>query len=207
MKKEKGTAKQRYPILVHEAAWEDIQWPAILALLACIAAFVWNPEPLQPIRLLWLLVAVIIVMLVFLRWRARREAYVEVREDDILIHGASVALRVPLEWIQLSRPTIVHEHIPSELLQKREMEPISHYAGHSAIVVELRQWPWPKERIAKVFGPYMLAQDTDGLLLLVDDWLSLHRQIDDAQDRWRHRNLPPPTERFQRELRKSALED
>jgi hypothetical protein len=207
MKKEEQTKPRRYPLLVYDVPWQDVQWPAILALLATLAVFVWNPEQLQVIRPLWLLLALVIVFLVYLRWRATKVTYVEVREEDILIHGKSLALRVPLEWIQLCRPTIIHEHIPTELLQTREMEPVSHFAGNSAIVMELREWPWPKERIAKVFGPYMLAQDTDGLLLLVEDWLSLHRQIDDAQDRWRHRHLPPPTERFKREIHKNSLED
>ena len=199
MKKGDRTNDRRFPLLVYKYQWETVVWPAILALLACVAMLVWNPLPFRPYRFMWLIAVCAIIGLAFARWSARRQGYVEICEDDFVIHSSRWELRVLLETVGLTRPTLVYKHFPSELVQTRAMEPIRPYLDRSAVVVELKEWPRPPDEIRKNLGAYVLAQDCVGLILTVEDVVPFHRKLSTALEAWRYRSLPSPGERFRRD--------
>lgn len=188
----------KFPLLVYQGQWEMVLWPAILVLLGCVAMFFWNPAPLRMMRLLWLVAAVAVIILLAYRAWARRRAWVEVGEDAFHIRVPFRELTVPYNAVHITRPTLLHQHFHKADLEARGMDPIRPYIGQSAIVVELREWPRPKEWVRQRLGPYFLATDCDGLVLTVEDWLGLHRALDAAVEAWRTRSLPPPSERFRR---------
>jgi len=197
---------QRFPLLVYEGQWEAVLWPAILVLLGCVAMFLWNPPALRPYGFVWLIAAVLVVALLAYRWWAKRQSYVEVREEDFVVRVPFGQLVVPLGQVRISRPTVLHQHFHREDMEKRGMGPIRPYLGHSAIVVELKEWPCPPEWIRRRLGPYFVAADCEGLVLVVEDWLTLHRRLDVAVEAWRARNLPSPSERFRRVRRDGQQE-
>jgi len=198
MTADKQSENLRFPLVVYEGQWEATLWPAILVLLGSVAMFFWNPPALRPFGFLWLIVAALVIALLAYRWRARRQSYLEIREDDFVIRVPSAELSVPLEMVDMTRPTVLHQHFHRDVLETRAMEPIRPYLGHTAIVVELKDWPRPPDWIRRRMGAYFLADDCDGLVLTVEDWLTMHRKLDVAVEGWRARYLPSPSERFRR---------
>lgn len=197
---------RRFPLLVYQGLWEMAFWPAVLVLLGCVAFFFWNPPALQPVRPLWLLGAVAAVALLAYRAWVRRQGWVEVGEEGFRICVPFRELSVPYSAVRITRSTLLYQHFHKDDLEARGMGPIRPYIGHSAVVVELREWPQPPDWIRRHLGPYFLAVDCEGLVLTVEDWLSLHHALDTALEAWRTRNLPPPSERFRR-ARGKAPED
>ena len=186
------------PLLVYQGMWESVLWPAILVLLGCVAMFAWNPKPLRPYGFLWLIAAFLVVTLLAYRWWAKRWASIWIREEDFVIRVPFQKLVVPWPSVHVTRPTVLHQHFPRQAIQSRALEPLRPYLGNTAIVVELKEWPRPPDWIRRKFGAHFLAADGNGLVLTVEDWLTLHRALDAALDAWRIRHLPPPSERFRR---------
>lgn len=189
---------RRFPLLVYQGLWEMAFWPGVLVLLGCVGLFLWNPPALRPIRPLWLLgAAAVLILLVYRAW-VKRRAWVEIGEEAFRIRVPSRELAVPYSAVHITRPTLLYQHFHQDDLEARGMGPIRPYIGHSAVVVELREWPEPPEWVRRHLGPYFLAADCEGLVLTVEDWLNLHHALDTALEAWRTRHLPPPSERFRR---------
>lgn len=189
---------RRFPLLVYQGLWEMAFWPGILVLLGCLALFFWNPVALRPLRPLWLLAATAVLALLAYRAWAKGQGWVEVGEEGFRVHVPSRELVVPYPAVRITRPTVLYQHFHKGDLEARGMGPIRPYIGHSAVVVELREWPQPRDWVRRHLGPYFLATDCEGLVLTVEDWLTLHHALDAALEAWRTGHLPPPSERFLR---------
>jgi hypothetical protein len=191
-------ARRRFPLLVYQGLWEMAFWPGVLVFLGCVAFFLWNPPALQPVRPLWLLGAAAAIALLVSRAWAKGRAWVEIGKEGFRVRVPSRELEVPYGAVHITRPTLLYQHFHKDDLEARGMAPIRPYIGHSAVVVELREWPQPPDWVRRHLGPYFLAADCEGLVLTVEDWLGLHHALDAALEAWRTRHLPPPRERFLR---------
>jgi hypothetical protein len=58
------------------------------------------------------------------------------------------------------------------------------YWGRTALVVELSKYPFSKTWLRLWFSPYLLAPDVTGFVFLVEDWMTLSRQLDQFRADW-----------------------
>ncbi|MBL7062696.1 MAG: hypothetical protein ISS49_00625 [Anaerolineae bacterium] len=68
------------------------------------------------------------------------------------------------------------------------------YWGQTVLVVELVKYPMSKTWLRLWFSPYLLTPNGIGFVFLVEDWMTLSRQLDESRTSWAMRR----TERRQR---------
>ncbi|NLE77836.1 MAG: hypothetical protein GX605_13940 [Chloroflexi bacterium] len=188
-----------FRLLTFSGQWEAAFWAGLLVVLGLGALYLWNPEPLQPLRPFWLAGAAAVVLLVALQWRATRPGLVALGSEEFIIRLPGQTLSVPYAAIELTHATVIQKEFPPETLARREMEAVRGYAERSAVVVVLREWPQSPPWIRKRLGAHFLSHNGQGLLLLAPDWLALHQALDSAIERWRYRTQAPPSARFRRQ--------
>jgi hypothetical protein len=91
----------------------------------------------------------------------------------------------------------VHETRPNTLFHVFEKGGLSRgernfvmddrYGGQTAVIVEMNSWPMSVRSMRFWLGNLVFASDNRALVLWVEDWMTLNREISDYKDRWRER--------------------
>jgi hypothetical protein len=91
----------------------------------------------------------------------------------------------------------VHETRPNTLFHVFEKGGLSRgerkfvtddrYGGQTAVIVEMYNWPMSMRWMRFWLGNLVFSSDNRALVLWVDDWMDLNREISDYKDRWRER--------------------
>ena len=61
------------------------------------------------------------------------------------------------------------------------------YGGQTAVVIEMNSWPMSVRWMRFWLGNLVFSSDNRALVLWVEDWMTLNREISDYKDRWRER--------------------
>jgi hypothetical protein len=136
----------------------------------------------------WLAYAAGLCLLLFMAtYVARFLSYVQCRPDHLRLQTPILRLAISYGRIQTVRPVKFGEQYPSEKQpwsQRRFLEPLS---GLTAVGVAVRSYPIALRWLRFWLNDYLFLRDAPGFLFLVEDWMTLSREIDVYRDRWRDR--------------------
>jgi hypothetical protein len=175
-----ATRGQRHRLLLQQRLHQMVSWPtrAIIALSA--ALFVWGPPgSRKAVSIILLGSAALLVLTLLFRLRA----YVQCRCTGLRLQLPFFHMDVPYGSIRSTRPTNLYHLFPPGRLRWTQRSFLRPLFARTVIVVELSELPIRRSWLRRWMSPHMLSPDAQGLVLLVRDWMALHRQLDE----WRAR--------------------
>lgn len=180
---------RRFRLLIYDRLYAIARWPLWLILLGL--AVLWWRAPfvafLAPLDE-WLLYSAGFCLLLWAGlFIMRGRAFVQCRPDSLRIQTPLLRLAISYGRINTVRPVVVKDmHPPSRLRrsQRRFLEPLF---GLTAVGVTVSSYPMRLGWLRLLLGQYMFTRDAPGFLFVVDDWMTLSRQIDVFRDQWRDR--------------------
>ncbi len=196
MSKKRG---DKFRLLIYERMWQRWAWPSILIIPASVALWWYSPaitiisQRFRALTLVPALVAFIILVYTFL---ARRRAWVECRPKHLYIHTPFYPIAVSYGRIQDVRPqqfSHIFDPVQEKPARRRWLHP---YWGKTVLVVDLSSYPLSRIWLRLWLSLYVLHPP--GLVLLVDNWMALSRQLDDfrtARDMRRARRREASSDR------------
>ena len=196
MKTTTTRAGRRFRLLIYERLYSILRWP--LWLIELGLAVLWWRAPFVPLLAPldgWMLFLAALCLLAWaVMYIMRFLAYVQCRPDFLLLQTPLLRLAISYSRIRSVRPIIFREMYPpakQRWSQKHFLEPIF---GLTGVGVTLASYPISHRWLKFWLNDYLFTLDAPGFLLMVDDWMTLSRQIDVFRDHWRDRkarSAPP----------------
>jgi hypothetical protein len=147
--------------------------------------------PVQwPPQVDWILLAIgSIAFVIFLfRMIASQIPYVQCAETNFKIQTPLYPIVFSYKRVQGTRPNALFEIFKKDKVSRREAHFLEKYAGQTAIVVDLAGYPMSLRWLKFWMTNLMFTPDGRGLVLWVQDWMTLNRELSDFKDKWRDRN-------------------
>ena len=185
----------RFPLLVYRQLYKMWFWPGVL-LAAASGLLLWE-QPAVLGEWVWAFVPLLLVTLGLAGFSllARTTAYVYPHPDSLRIVTPFFRLLVSYGRVNIVRTTqFKAEFPPGELTWSLRRQAEKLY-GQPCTVVELMGYPLPKKTIAFFLNDLMLSRKSEGLVLLVQDWLALSNAIESARAEWVTRRMTRREER------------
>lgn len=180
----------RFRLLIYGRMWQRWAWPCTLIIVASLVLWWAAPRttlihpPSRPLTLIPALASLLILAYAYL---ARRLAWVQCKPDKLYIRTPFHPLSVSYSRFKRVRPTTfarVFDPAKERGTRRAWLHP---YWNRTVIVVEISRYPLPKRWLSLWFSRYLLLPNGDGFVFLVDDWMALSRQLDDARAGWEMR--------------------
>jgi hypothetical protein len=141
----------------------------------------------------WLLLVlgVLIFIVAGLRWIASATPYVQCTARNIKIQTPFYPIAISYKRLKETRPNTLFHVFSSVKLSRAERNTVltDKTGGHTALVVEMNSWPMSVRWMKFWMSRLMFTADQRGLVLWVEDWMTLNRELNDFKDRWRERRL------------------
>lgn len=185
----------RFPLLIYRQAVRRYRGPGLLLTLGCLGLWLpvsanllaWPRPPADN----WLLAGGLVSLaFTLLAWIGPRWAYVQPRQDHLRVQTPIYRLNVSYRRILGTRPVDIAKMFPPSELPRSQRHLITPFLGRTALGVDLRGLPLSPFLLRLFFSRLLFLPDRPGLLLLVDDWMTLGRQLASRLDLWRTANLP-----------------
>jgi hypothetical protein len=180
---------RRFRLLLYKRLYDTLVWP--LALLMLLLAGLWWYAPfipwLAPFDQLLLYVEGLCALLLLGTALAHPLSFVQCRPDHLRIQTPIFRLAVSYQRIHTVRPVKFSDQYPAEKQpwsQRRFLEP---FFGLTAVGVTVRSYPIALKWLKVWLNDYLFTRDAPGFLFVVDDWMTLSREIDVYRDHWRDR--------------------
>jgi hypothetical protein len=193
-------AGKKHPLLVYRIRYRrnrGLYFVVAIALLAWYVALrvlppeTWAAIPPWIRDFDWLLVlaGLILLVIAILRLLASVIPYVQCSERNIKIQAPLYQVVFSYKRVRESRPnTLFHMFEKSKLSRgARNFVLSDQYGGHTAVVIEVNSWPMSVRVMRFWLGRLVFSSDNRALVLWVEDWMALNREISDYKDRWRER--------------------
>ncbi len=184
MAKKRG---KRFRLLIYERMWQ--KWGLLSLLVALASGVLWLLAPRiqflpSPLRMLILVPTLASLAIFAYAFIARRMAWVQCQQGHLRIQTPIYPLAISYARFKVVRPSeFGHIFDPSKEKPGRR-EWLRPYWGRTAVVVEISQYPIRKEWLRLWFNRYMFSPEVTGFVFLVDDWMTLSRQLHDFRNDW-----------------------
>ncbi|HEX9029015.1 MAG TPA: hypothetical protein VF823_07565 [Anaerolineales bacterium] len=182
-------AGKRYTLLTYRHSMSRL-WTATLLLglvLAAAGGWSWfSGTPLISWDVeTWLLVGsgVCLAFSLF-AFLARGMAYVQAYADHLRLVTPFLKLRISYRRMIRVHPASVQQLFPpleAGWAQRRFLEP---FFGETAVVIELTSFPLAPALLRLFLPSMMFLHQTNGLVLLVPDWMAFSTELDSFQGAW-----------------------
>jgi hypothetical protein len=177
MSKKRG---DKFQLLIYARMWQRWAWPSILIIPASAALWWYSPTITiisQRFRMLTLAPALVAFLILAYAFWARKRSWVQCRQKHLYIQTPFYPIAVSYGRIQDVRPqqfSHIFDPAQEKPARRRWLRP---YWGKTVLAVDLSSYPIGQAWLRLWLSPYVL--NPPGLVLLVDDWMALSRQIDD----------------------------
>ena len=139
----------------------------------------------------WLLAGGSVSLAVWLLARlAPGLAYVQPQRDHLRLQTPIYRMKISYQRIHNTRPIDFARMYPPPSLRSGDREILRPFFGQTALGVDLRGLPLSPFALRLFFSRFLFANDQPGLVLMVDDWMALGRQLSTMMDAWRAANQP-----------------
>ena len=178
---------KRFRLLIYKRMWQRWAWPCALIGPASFALWWFAPRipilytPLRPLTLVPAMVALVILAYTYI---ARHLAWVQCRPNHLRIRTPLYPLVVSYRRIKTVRPQTFAQVFDPSGQKKALRRWLRPYWGKTALVVDLTQYPVARTWLRLWFSPYLLAPGATGFVFLVEDWMTLSRQLEDFRSTW-----------------------
>ena len=165
---------------------------ALLALYAAIRllpAETWINVPwVYDLDWLLLLGGIVVIGIAIFRLIAGAIPYVQCSERNIKVQAPLYQVVFSYKRVQETRPNTLAHAFEHANLSRRERQLVADpkYSGYTAILVDMNSWPMSLRSLRFWLGKLLFGSDRS-LVLWVEDWMALNRELSDYKDRWRTR--------------------
>lgn len=141
----------------------------------------------------WVLLAIgaVIFGVGLFRWIASEIPYVQCTEKNLKIQTPLYPIVISYRRVKETRPNPLFQIYHREKLTRGERNLVlaDKVGGQTAIVVDMVSWPMSLGWLKFWMTNLMFTPDNRGLVLWVEDWMTLNRELSDFKDRWRDRKM------------------
>jgi len=178
---------KRFRLLIYERMWQ--RWASVCLLIAAASAALWwlaPPLGLFPSQQRILILAPVAGALCVFAYAflARNRAWVQCRKTHLHIQTPVLPLVISYSRMRLVRPKMFHQVFTPESQRPARRVWLEPYWKKTTIAVALSDYPMSEFWLRLWFSPYLLNRQDKELILLVEDWMGLSRQLDDFRIRW-----------------------
>src|SRR5690606_10924412 len=178
--------ERRHPLLVYVNLGRRYRPPALLlmvmGLFALLPSFIEElqndaiePESLALVGLVLILVGAGMWLFSVL---ASVRSYVQVRPDWLLVRGTFRRTMISYHRIKVVQPVQVSQLYPKKTLKGMGRPLVRPLLAMTAVEVQMRSWPEPKDRLVRRYGRYLFSPRAEAWLFIVPSYAALIRQID-----------------------------
>ena len=190
---------KKHPLLAYRIRYRrnrGLYFIAAIALLAFYAAIrllpaeTWANVPwVRQIDWLLLLGGIVVLAFAIFRIIAGAIPYVQCTERNIKLQAPIYQVVFSYKRVHETRPnTLFHVFEKGGLTRgERKFVLDDKYGGRTAVIVEMNRWPMSLRWMRFWLGNLVFSSDNRALVLWVEDWMTLNREISDYKDRWRDR--------------------
>jgi len=183
----KHKVKTRFRLLPYQALAKRWLSPAILLIPGGVGLWWVAPDIPQfdprfaPVALIISGIGTLIACYALLA----RQAHVSCHPNRFTIHTPFYPVAFSYSRIEMIRPVLFHSIYPPEKEKSARRNLYQTIWGKTVIVVTLKSFPLPLWWIRLWFHPYLLHPEEKALILPVEDWMGLSRQLESQRTRWR----------------------
>lgn len=190
---------KRHSLLVFKTRYRKnrgLYFSAALGLFALYAAIHWLPESTW-VNTPWVhefdwlvpLAGVIVLVIAIVRLIAGRVPYVQCSERNVKIQTPFYPIVISYKRIQETRPNTLFHIFGNAKLSRGEKNTVlgDKVGGQTALIVDMAGWPMSLRWLKFWMGRLMLTPDHRALVLWVEDWMGLNRDLSTYKDQWRER--------------------
>ncbi len=178
---------KRFPLLVYTPLrrWGDL---GLLATIVLGAFWLLMPRILgpTPLRTLALLPVLASGMLTVYGYMAPKVAHVRCTPAGLRLQGPLMPLVISYRRVEQTRPVQMAQIFDPQKDRAARRWPLR-YWNMTAVVVDLRGFPVGRQWLRLWFDPHLFLPGGHGLVLLVEDWMGLSRQLDGFLSAYRAR--------------------
>ncbi len=190
---------KKHPLLVYRSRYRrhlGLYFVAALAVLALYAAIhllpaeTWVNVPwVRDLDWLLLLIGIVVLVVAVLRVIAASLPYVQCSERNIKIQAPLYQIVFSYKRVRETRPNTLFYVFGKGRLSRGERKFVldDKIGGQTAVIIEMNSWPMSLRWMRFWLGNLVFSADNRALVLWVEDWMALNREISDYQGRWRER--------------------
>lgn len=119
---------------------------------------------------------------------APRQAYAQARQDHLRLQSPIFRLKIRYQQILNTRPVKMGRVFSPKTISAGGRRTLSPFNAHTALAIDLSESPRFLFLLRLFFHRFTLNPEAPGLILLVDDWISLSQQLSAKIDAWRMAN-------------------
>ncbi|PWH14468.1 MAG: hypothetical protein DDG59_12795 [Anaerolineae bacterium] len=184
----RSVSGKRHPLLMYRRTLDRL-WPSIFlsgAILMVIGIYVrFAQTPIDKQEAAWLMIAAALLLIlslffVFLRYAA----YVQPRADHLRLVTPFFQMRISYRRIRSVHPAEISALFPPQRIGGSLRSFLEPFYGRTAVVLELNGYPMPKSILRLFLAQAMFYPQTEGLVLLVPDWIALSSELDTLRAEW-----------------------
>ncbi len=203
MAKKTKAKGDRFPLLIYRRWGKMLRTPSLL--IAIVSFVVWwfipPDEGLDGIAWVLLATGTVGLLIFFYALLARRAAYVQCTPKYLKIRTPLMPIAVSYARILQARPNEFHQQFAVDELSRSQRRLVAPFTGQTVLVVELNAFPMKERTLRLWLNRFMFATNVTGFVLLVEDWMTLSRQIGIYLDRWVARRQQKTKRRDERQDR------
>ena len=125
---------------------------------------------------------------------APRLAYVQCAERNIRIQTPLYPIVISYRRLLSVRPNQWGQVYPPEKIKRSQRRLLGNALGEGVLILDLKGWPMSRGFLKLWMPDVMFLPGGDGLVLWVEDWMKLNRELSDFKDRWREAHAGPKPE-------------
>ncbi|MBN1259386.1 MAG: hypothetical protein JXB35_01795 [Anaerolineae bacterium] len=179
----KQTRNPRFPLLIYQAIGKRWRGPSFLLIPAGVSLW-WATRQSAALNTEYAALALIITLVGFLLFAyslLAHNAGVRCHEQHFTVGSAIYPLNFSYRRITTVRPVQFNQIFPPTQEKAARRRLFESYWSKTTVVVDLNGYPLPLWWIKLWFSPYVIVPDGTGLVLLVEDWMGLIRQLETAR--------------------------
>ena len=158
--------------------------------LSRVPASFWERIPWGP-DYDWILLAagVVVFLIALFRVVASQRPYVQCTEKNLRIQTPLYPIVISYKRMKETRPNPLFQVFHRDKLSRVERSVVldDKVGGQTALVIDMASWPMRVSYLKFWLSNLMFTSDNRGLVLWVEDWMTLNRELGDFKDRWRDR--------------------
>ena len=147
--------------------------------------------PQWPPQYDWILLAIgsIAFVLFVFRLVASQIPFIQCTEENFKIQTPLYPIVFSYRRVKGTRPNALFEVFRKDDVSGQEARFLEKYSGQTAIIVEMDGYPLSLDWLKFWMTNLMFTPDGRGIVLWVEDWMTLNRELSDFKDKWRNRYL------------------
>lgn len=206
----KKGAAARHPLLISRQAGRQMKaklW-GIMLLCAVIGIYDFYTRALgSRWYCIWVAAAACLGLWLYHGWLLRRVS-IQVRPNTLRLQGALRGFNISYGRILTVTSATLSQHYKLAEMKRGERRLLEPFWHQACLLVELSQYPPALEKAPQWWLPrYLFGTRRPGLLLVVDDWMALSREIEAARTVWQQQRSQQQRAYSQRTLAAQIMDE